>query len=157
MLARVPWVRPNSAVKPKPRKMNGDRKKRLVVETCIILKTGEPTHFAFEASCRHGLRSALCLEGWPWADAEKMAAEIVSAALMIIGARRPTWQQGQPEWTQACALPVERTHCKNCRTPLPEGTIKFCCRECQVFYNGRKRQEQRHSEFLARQAAENAA
>ena len=157
MLARVPWVKHDIAVKPKPRKMNGDRKKRLVAETCIILKTGEPTHFAFEASCRHGLRSALCLEGWAWVDADKTAAEIVSAALMIIGARRPTWQQGQPEWTQQGAVAEVRDTCKRCARELPEGHKKWCSMQCAQAEKQARLYQRRKEEMRAYARARYAA
>lgn len=157
MLARVTWVRPDIAVKNKPRKMNGDRKKRLVAETCIILKTGEPTHFAFEASCRHGLRSALCLDGWAWADADKMAAEIVNAALMIIGAKRPTWQQGQPEWTQHGAVAEVRDNCKRCSKSLPEGYKKYCSMQCAQAEKQARLYQRRKEEMRAYARARYAA
>ncbi|WP_424992404.1 hypothetical protein [Oceaniradius stylonematis] len=144
MLARTPWVKPQR-VKAKPRRMNRNRKRRLIAEVCMILKTGEPTKFAFEGACRHGLRSALCLEGWQWAEADRVAAEIVSVALNIIGARRPTWQEGQPEWTQPGAMPIERERCKRCAKPLPESRTMFCSDLCRAAEHNEKAVERRRS------------
>lgn len=94
--ARGPWTPTLKAIpQAQAKRLNGDRRSRLVDIVMTVLKTGEPTHFAFEASCRHGLRGSLCLQGWNWHDADTVAAEIVETALRQIGAQRPTWQQGQ--------------------------------------------------------------
>lgn len=135
MLARVPWT-PTLKATPKPKRLNKDKHRHLVETVAAVLKSGEPTHFAFEASCRHGIRSSLCLQGWGWQEADATAADIVATALNRIGARRPTWQQGQPGWTEEGVLRHERTHCARCRTPIPEernsgGTpAKYCSMVC---------------------------
>lgn len=129
MLARVPWTPPLKA-KAKPRQLNRDKRKHLVDSVAAILKSGEPTHFAFEASCRHGLRSGLCLQGWNWQEADAVAADIVAAALRQIGAVRPTWQQGQPEYTQDGVVVFERTRCIRCGWKLPDGHHKYCSSIC---------------------------
>lgn len=111
-------------------RLNQARRNHLIDRTAKILRTGEASKFEFEASCRHGLRSSLCLQGWTWADADLIAAEIVAAALNRIGAERPTWKEGQPEWTQDGVLRVERENCIRCRGPLPEGHYKYCSSMC---------------------------
>ena len=73
---------------------------RLVESCAAILGRWRSSAFEFEASCRHGLRSGFCLAGESWARADVMAAEIVRESLHRIGARRPTWEEGQPEYTQ---------------------------------------------------------
>ncbi|RNC93929.1 MAG: hypothetical protein ED558_13860 [Oricola sp.] len=156
-----------AAERPKPkkrgRKLNADRRKRLVAETCLILKEGQPTRFQFEGAARHGLRSALCLEGWAWSDADQAAAEIVRAALNIIGARRPTWQEGQPEHTQQGYAPVEYTRCIECGGKLSGDAhrngweSRFCSSLCRgANYQRAKRADgegRTRAEYWAQMAA----
>lgn len=166
MLARVPWTpkddteiiplepwrkrlrvalgqweahqeRQRKTAKPKSRRINADRRKHLVNLIAEILKQGEPTRFSHEAPCRHALRSKLCLQGWGWQEADTMAKEIVDAALNRVGARRPSWKEGQPEWTQDGFAPIERTRCVNCGGRLPEENLKFCSRICTTTFHGR--------------------
>lgn len=129
MLARLPWTRP-APMRAMPKKLNRDRRAHIVRIVAGILAMAEPTKFTFEATCRHALRSRLCLAGWRWADADDAAAGIVSDALRSVGAQRPTWKEGQPEWTQDGHSPIERTACVRCRKRLPEGRKKFCCQLC---------------------------
>jgi hypothetical protein len=130
MLARLPWTPTVPVAKPKAARINKDRRAHIVRVIAAILVAGEPTKFAFEATCRHAVRSRLCLAGWRWSDADDMAADIVAMALRRIGAQRPTWQQGQPEWAQEGFAPILRTRCVRCRSPLPEGHLKFCSQLC---------------------------
>ncbi|MDJ1464937.1 hypothetical protein [Nitratireductor sp. GZWM139] len=131
MLARTPWVKPVKAQKPKPHRLNRDRRRYLVETVVAILKQGEASKFQFEATCRHAIRSRLCLNGWSWHEAEAIAKDIVDTALNRIGAYRPSWAEGQPEWSQngAGAL-IERTRCIRCRSPLEEQQTKFCSKLC---------------------------
>jgi hypothetical protein len=69
-----------------------------------------------------------------------MAAGIVDAAFKRIGARRPSWQQGQPEWAQEGFSPISRTRCVRCGTKLPEGHWKFCSQLCgQAHFDNQSR------------------
>ena len=129
MLARVPWIKPVIA-KPRPRQLSRDHRRRLVDGVAAILRKGDPTPFAFEAFCIYGLRSGLCLRGWGWHEADETAQDVVSAALRQIGAKRPTWYQGQPEYTQDGVIMFERTRCVRCHWKLPEGHRKFCSSLC---------------------------
>lgn len=122
---------------PKPFRINKDRRKYIVGVVVRILEEGEPTRFSFSAVCRHAIRSRLCLLGWSWTNADLTADSIVTTALIRVGARRPTWQEGQPEYTQEGYAPVERTLCVQCARPLPEGHTKFCGRPCAYRYHGR--------------------
>lgn len=112
------------------RKLNQARRKHLIDRAADILRKGEASKFQFEAACRYGFRSSFCLQGWSWTEADLVAAEIVAVALSMIGAERPTWKEGQPEWTQDGVLRVERDDCIRCHDPLPEGHFKFCSAEC---------------------------
>lgn len=129
MLARTPAKSIRRAQEP-ARRLSRDRQKAVRDKIVTIMRTVEPTPFAAEGPCRAGVRSSLCLQGWAWADADAVAAEIVAAALNIVGARRPTWQQGQPEWTQPGVHKIRYDRCRSCKGPLPETHFSFCCREC---------------------------
>lgn len=150
MLARVPWIVPLSAKpKPKQRKLNRERERRLVDDVAEVLHTGEPTVFAFEATCRYAIRYSLCLKGWDWEDADLAAGRVLSMSLNIIGAERPSWAQGQPGWTEPGAFPIERTRCGRCRMPLPDDRPKYCSDHCRQGAKDTRMIEQRSAERLA--------
>lgn len=138
MLSRLPWTpAPEAKPLPKPRRrMNRDRRRHLVEKVATYMKAARdngtvPTLLNFEASIRHGLRSGLCLEGWGWADADAVAADIVSTALKQIGAQRPIWQEGQPDYAQHGTL-IMRENCLNCGRPLlGDFGTKFCGVPCK--------------------------
>lgn len=134
MLARVPWVKPLKT-KAKPRTLTKARKAELVTFAADILRNGEPTRFALEGYTRTGLRSAFCLRGWTWTEADDAAALVVSGALSRLGARRPTWRQGQPEWTQEGVIQPMRSRCIRCEGLLPEGRRKFCSHLCHAAFH----------------------
>lgn len=155
---------------PSRHKLARERHRQLVNDAVTIMRRWEMSPFEYEASCRNGLRAGLCLRGWRWADADHAAAEIVDAALRRIGAVRPTWQQGQPEWTQDGFSPVDRTFCafSECDRRIPQERletrggydVKYCSRECA---GAAKRERDRWSgekgtwsEFLAASAAKSA-
>src|SRR5690606_9768308 len=54
MLARTPRA---VLSKQKRTKINKDRRAHMVRVVAAVLATGEPTYFAFEATCRHAIRS----------------------------------------------------------------------------------------------------
>jgi hypothetical protein len=133
------WLatRPIIVTKVKPRQLNKDKRRHLVATVLAILESGTPTKFAYEASCRYGLRRTFCVEGWPFHEADATAADIVSTALRRIGAQRPTWQQGQPEWQQFGYAPVEYTRCLHCGGAIPPdrgsrngSAVKYCSALC---------------------------
>lgn len=132
--------------KSNPGKLTPDRQRHIVGVIASILRQGEPTHFAFEAACRHGLRIRLIFAGVRWADADRAALEIVAAALRQIGARRPTWYQGQPAYTEQGYAPTLIENCKRCHKPLPDPTTnggwntKFCSNACRRSYQHRGEQ-----------------
>lgn len=132
--------------KAKKRRVSQAYRRRLIDQTAAILRRGEPTYFALEAFMRHGLRSGLCLRGWHWHDADELAKEVISAALNQIGAKRPTWKQGQPEWTQEGVITIERERCIRCGWKLPEGHLKFCSALCGAAQN-----KELHRRFEAEQ------
>lgn len=91
-----------------------------------VFATSAPTYFRYEATARHAIRAGLCLEHWPWIDADAAAAEVVREVLRKIGARRPTWDQGQIEHV------VAPENCKWCRNPIPDSQHgrHFCDEWC---------------------------
>ncbi|WP_096785873.1 hypothetical protein [Rhodobacter sp. CZR27] len=93
--------------------------------------------FAYEGPFRHGIRATLCLQGWRWASADEAAAALVGAALDRIKAKRPDWNQGQPEWTVEGGALIERTRCIRCGTPLPDGHHKFCSSLCGAAHHAK--------------------
>jgi hypothetical protein len=142
----------------KPRKaraprLTAGRRKALVERCAAILRAGEPTCFAFEATCRHSLRAGLCLNGWSWARADADAADIVAQSLRRIGAERPAWREGQPRYTQEGFCPVERTRCAWCAKPLPAEKFLYCCTTCsQRARQVRRVRDERAYDYAVRRA-----
>jgi hypothetical protein len=118
------------------RRLDKAERKQAVDRVAAVLIRGQPTQFAFEAACRHDLRAGLCLNGMAWSRADTTAADIVSEALALIGAERPTWNQGQPWWTDSAATWFLRTNCMRCGKLLPElkrvTDRRYCSQSCAV-------------------------
>lgn len=162
MLSKLPWT-PKPEAKPRQWKLSQERRRSLIERAADILRSGQPTAFALEGACRHGLRSGLCLDGWTWAAADIEARDIVSRALNQLGARRPTWTEGQPEHTSDGFAPIERTRCAHCAGKIPEdrgsrnGPTIYCsdlCSQGAAAHRARLSGEQvSRAEWLARAAA----
>lgn len=105
--------------------------------------------FGLEGPLRAGLRADFCLQGWGWLSADLMARDLLAEVFKRVGAERPDWYEGQPEWTIEAGTLIERTRCVRCHNPLPEGHYKFCSRLCNTS----------HAAWMARlrQASENQA
>lgn len=86
--------------------------------------------FGLEGPLRHAVRSDLCLQGWKWKDAESVAKDAMDEALGAVGATRPSWNEGQLEWTIEAGTLIERTRCVRCHAPLPEDRHKYCSDIC---------------------------
>lgn len=128
--------RERSRSRPKrSRKLTKEYRGRLIDGCARILRKGDPTPFAFEAFLRHGLRSGLCLRGWSWREADDTSSDLIQSALAQIGAKRPTWKQGQPEWTQEGVILINRVRCARCGWRLPEDHRKFCDRRCATAFH----------------------
>lgn len=123
------------------RRINKDRRKHLVDRAARIMREARqgglvPTLLNLEGPIRHGLRSRLCLAGWAWWEADTAAAAIVGEALQRIGAQRPKYQEGQPEYShEGAGAMIERTRCVRCHSPLPEGHTKFCSQLCNCAHH----------------------
>lgn len=129
----------------KPEALAAKDRQVFVPRVIAILETGQSSKFQFEAAVRHGLRSGFCLDGAAWGKADARAAAIVSEALRRIGAERPTWIMGQPEFTQDGHAPVDRKYCLHCSKPMkydPESwspnARQFCSDFCRTSYRNQK-------------------
>lgn len=128
--------------------LKAEARRLLIEKTVEVLRQAEPTPFAFEGMARHWLRAQACLEGMRWAAADQHAKEIVSSALYRLGARRPTWAEGQPEWTQPGVLNPARETCAHCGKNLPEGHYRFCSKICaRARHHRLQEQDQRRAEM----------
>lgn len=83
-----------------------------------------------EGPTRAGVRAGLCLQGHGWQQADSEADALIAEGLHLMGAKRPTWSAGQPEYT------IGRDYCANCRGPLDDESIanheRFCSQECRT-------------------------
>lgn len=86
--------------------------------------------WGLEGPLRAGIRADLCLQGWRWREADEMARELLAEAFRTVRATRPTWNEGQLEWTVEAGTLIERTRCVRCHKPLPEGHHKYCGEVC---------------------------
>lgn len=92
---------------------------------------GISTLFGLEGPLVAVLRADLCLRGWAWWRADMAARDLVGEALRTLGAKRPSWQEGQPEWCDGGVIRSQRIRCANCGgAPLPPENKVFCCRHC---------------------------
>ena len=103
----------------------------VISAVATILDAGEPTRFRYEAPCRHGLRAAMCLDGIGWQAADDTASKIVREALHRIGAVRPPWHMGQPEYVELPGFAsTERYQCVRCAKAVPEDRRLYCSDLC---------------------------
>lgn len=110
--------------------IKGDRRTHVINKILDELADYRQSPFEHEGDCRAGLRSALCLGGHSWSASDLEAANLVAESLLLIGAKRPTWDEGQPEYLLSYDV------CQGCNGPLPtseyEGNRKgmFCSSVC---------------------------
>ncbi|SEO13143.1 hypothetical protein SAMN04489859_10373 [Paracoccus alcaliphilus] len=106
--------------------------KELVAVIRLAFEAGATaTLFGLEGPLRHGIRSDLCRQGWKWQDADDMAREILATAFRRVNATRPSWNEGQLEWTIQAGTLIGRASCARCHKPLPDGRPKFCSDLCK--------------------------
>lgn len=86
--------------------------------------------FGLEGPLRAGIRSDLCRQGWGWVSADLVARDLLDDAFRAARAIRPSWNEGQPEWTIHAGTLIERSMCMRCHKPLPEGHHKYCSHLC---------------------------
>jgi hypothetical protein len=156
-LASLPSI---SAVRKRaPKAKLPDARRRALIEKVIgVLRTGDPTVFELEGACRAGLRSGFCLEGVSWALADIYSENIVAAALRRLGAKRPTWYEGQPDFNRLHAS--GRVFCANpkCQKPIErEGRAMYCCEPCRTQAKNARRYREYAKRNVAYAAAQRAA
>jgi predicted RNA-binding Zn-ribbon protein involved in translation (DUF1610 family) len=120
-------------LEPKARKLPKQRREAIVDRLVSMMREAEPTPFFVEGPGRAGIRSSLCEQGWRWGAADAVADEAIQSALARVGATRPSWKLGQPEFTQEAVLPILRECCARCGKQLPEdvhGRTKYCSAVC---------------------------
>jgi len=105
------------------------QREAVIAKTAAMLGQWQFSRYQHEGPCRHGIRQALCINGVRWAVADAEAAGIVGAALRQIGAAvRPTWEQGQREYT------TPREQCSRCQSELTDTQMmrgdRFCGTVC---------------------------
>lgn len=116
----------------------------------LTFETGDTASvFGLEGPLRAALRSDFCLQGWGWLSADLMARDLLAEVFTRIGAERPDWYEGQPEWAIKAGTLIERTRCVRCHKPLPDGNRKFCSRLCNTSHA--------HLMMLKRNAGEDQA
>jgi len=113
--------------------------------------TGSP--FGLEGALRAGIRADLCLAGWRWQTADAMARDLLDEAFRRARAVRPTWYEGQKEWTMHEGLLIERTRCVRCHKSLPAGHRKFCSDLCAGAHHHRLANLRKASEDVAMKIA----
>lgn len=117
-------------------RLSKDRAEHIVGHLCAITRHALAmgriiTPLSYEALFRRVIRSELCLQGWPWKVADETALDVVAVVLAILQVKRPSWSEGQPEWTIEAGTLIERTRCACCHGPLPESNTKFCGKLCR--------------------------
>jgi hypothetical protein len=135
------------------------RHRRIAIRDALaaMMRRAQPTAFALEAPSRHALRVVLIYRGWRWGAADAEAMLLVQAALAMAGVKRPTWEQGQPEFTQHGVKPPPRENCVRCGRPLPEYHKRYCSDVCarasQETHYLQMAAEEKHAKYLAYRTA----
>lgn len=126
-LAAVSIQKPKSGAEVKP-VYRGENKRRLINEVMDALSDWRKSPFENEGAMRAGLRSAMCLKGHAWAVSDWQAAELVNAAFTEMGAKRPSWEEGE----RGYALSLD--YCAWCFCAIAEedrsNGRRFCSVEC---------------------------
>ncbi|OCJ38026.1 hypothetical protein A6U91_07500 [Agrobacterium tumefaciens] len=116
--------------KHKPRQIvKGERRKHVILQVMEILDDFRFSAWENEGSTRAGLRSALCIAGHDWTASDVESAALITAAFQKLAkGARPSWAEGQPEYT----APIEA--CNFCKGPLAQFQIdrreRFCGVAC---------------------------
>lgn len=147
-----PQRKPDKAKWPK---LTEARRERITGSAVAILRSGTFSKFEFEGPVLAGIRHSLCLEGWPFPAAEDAARLIVDRALSILGAVRPTWHQGQPDYGHEVIM--ERTRCVHCLGKLPERRPAFNGGQLQRFCSVSCRKAERNGRTVAEWQAQRAS
>ncbi len=94
--------------------LKGEQRKHVIDRVMDELRDWRSCHFEHQGACVTGLRSALCIQGYGWGRADFEANAIVSESLRKLGAKIPSWDEGQREYL------IPRENCKWCSNPIPD-------------------------------------
>jgi len=87
-----------------------------------------PSKLAYEGRFIAELRAHLCLIGCAWPVADRAARDVVTEALRLARAARPSWGEGQRAYT---GLGVVRDSvCRQCGVGLRTRQAHYCSRVC---------------------------
>lgn len=141
----------------RPKRKRKERAERLhrepiVREVARIIDVGVPTKWRWTSAAHHGVRSALCMKGLSWADADKRAGEIVTLARHRVGISL------YPNWAEAQGSPPEEREYNFCAAcgGRPEGgshSRPWCSEICRNVLYKRDRTSAGRHEDVARERA----
>lgn len=92
----------------------GLKRQHVIDEIMDVMSDWRTTPFENEGPVTQGIRSSLCLAGHAWEKADSEARTIVSDCLSKLGAIRPTFEQGQREYS------ISLEQCAWCYGSIPE-------------------------------------
>ncbi len=133
--------------------LSDEARKHVIDRVLDTMRDWRQTPFENEGAVRSALRSALCLRGHGWMPSDIASADIVATVLRILGAERPSWEEGQLEYVEP------RENCRTCGGLIPEELmvgkhhIGFCCEECARVFLTKRDFDTRSMENAAYQAA----
>jgi hypothetical protein len=124
------------------RRLAKDRAEHIVGNLCAITRHAMDegrvlSPLNCESLYRQTIRAELCLQGWPWADADRVAIDVVGVVLAILQAKRPTWNEGQPDHVIERGTLIARTRCANCGKELQGEQLRFCSNLCNSNHHHR--------------------
>ncbi|MBU4529781.1 MAG: hypothetical protein KUA43_08890 [Hoeflea sp.] len=133
----------------------GDARKEMIRRVMDLLRNWRLSPFEHEGATRTGFRTALVMEGHGWQAADDEAAALIAESFRLLGAVRPTWLQGQREYSAG------HEYCLGCRGPLDEEAMtngwRFCCDECARVTRNHRPEIYQFAVSMARSAAFYAA
>ena len=111
----------------------GEKRSAMIRAVMDQMRDWRLSPFESEASMHHGLRSGLCLDAHGWKRSAIEATMLVGEALRLLGAERPSFAEGQRQYT------IPRENCLWCNVPLSEvegvrPSQRFCSPECARFH-----------------------
>lgn len=141
--------KPVTLAGPKPAPVySRDQRKAVVSKALDILRDWRRSPFEHEGAVRSGLRSGLCVSGYSWERSDAAAAEIVAESLRRLGAKRPTWEQGQREYVECEDV------CIHCRSQLETTSMDpwrhtYCSKVCRDAHRLKRDSAYRYHETYA--------
>lgn len=111
----------------KAKPIRGERRETIITRLVEGMRDWRATPFENEGPYLHGIRSALCLDGHGWQAANDEAVVMVGSALSLLGAERPTWDQGQRYYAERRDKCL---HCGGAIEGLETRAMQFCSEMC---------------------------